>query len=153
MFKLTIPIKLKSSLTPNDIYRIYYTSLPKFISSIKYFANKCDSHTVNDKLLNLKNVSFIYDDKDHLFRDIILSIINQLYVYQDVYGCTEYRINPKYKNKFTSDLTFDQLVRLLEFGNESIKPLMILHSALSKTVPSIKETYKLIYDVELSNRG
>ena len=88
---------------------------------------------------------FINANNANLYRDIILYALNNLYVYRDITGRVEYRIKP-IKNVFARNITFDQLFRILEFGNENIKPLRIFNDAMVKALPSIRRIYNMAYN-------
>ena len=145
MFKLIIPIKFNKSIPPKKIYQLYYSSLPKLKRNIKFFANKYNQSDVNERLLKSKTIMFRDVNKETLYRDIILYALNNLYIYRDITGCVEYRLRPV-KNVFAKNITFDQLFRIIEFGNEHVKPLRIFNDAMNKSLPDINRVYNLVYD-------
>ena len=145
MFKLIIPIKFDKSIPPKKIYQLYYSSLPKLKRNIKFFANKYNQPDINERLLKSKTIMFRDVNKETLYRDIILYALNNLYIYRDITGCVEYRLRPV-KNVFAKNITFDQLFRIIEFGNEYVKPLRIFNDAMNKSLPDINRVYNLVYD-------
>ena len=145
MFKLTIPIKFNSSVSNDTIYQFYYACLPRIKRNIKYFANKYNSNEINSRLLKSNNITFNYTATQFLYRDIILYALNNLYVYRDITGHIEYRVKPV-RNIFAKNITFDQLLRLIEFGNENLKSLRIFNCAIVKSLPNILRVYNTAYN-------
>lgn len=148
MFKLILPINFNNSISQNDVYKLYYSSLPIIKRNIKYLANKRSNTSISSKLLKSKNIMFNDVNNEFLYRDIILFAINNLYIYKDITGHVEYRLRPS-KNIFAKNITFDQLLRLLEYGNERIIPTNIFSEAINKSMPYIKTKYDLIYNSKL----
>lgn len=147
MLILKIPLNIDSEIDSKSLYKLYSSNLPRIKRQIFKNARKYNDKLMSKDLLKSQNILFKDGlNENELFSDIIVYAVNRLSVYSDKFGHVDYRIRFNSKNPFAKNITLDQLMRVIEFGNDSIKATNILHESINQLIPTIKKLYDLTYN-------
>lgn len=146
MLIIQIPIKFDRNIDIDDLYRLYATNLPRFKKQILLNCNKYSIKQLSHKIINSPEIDFNDNvNDDTVYKDILVSVVNNLGIYINRYGNVNYQIRKGAHNKFAKNVSLDYLARVIEYGNSQVKSTNIFHNSIQSLAPFIQKVYNLTY--------
>lgn len=145
MLKFRFPLSTdKDKVTEQELLIFYRCRLLDFKRYLYNNLSNAKLSGINRELLNLLdnqgliNKSKISSESTFTYR-ILNYAIQHLKLFRESSGVFYYSFEPKLLNPFCTGLTFDHLLRLIEFGHERIKPLKLFrHSFMQLEEDALK---------------
>ena len=111
-----------------EIYSFYQARLNDYKNYLLFNLSQAKLSGINRELLLLSDSLTIeprFSSDSNLTYKIMNYAIRSLKVLTDSSGEYYIGFEPKLRNPFCSNLTFDHLFRIIEFGHEHVKPLKL----------------------------
>ena len=129
---------VKYHVTDIEIYSFYKARLGDFRQYLYMNLSQSKLSGINRELLQLSedlSIASRFSSDLNLVYKIMIYAIRNLDVFKD--GSGEYYIGlkPTLSNPFCQNLSFDHLLRLIEFGHEKLKPLKLFRHSFIQFEP------------------
>lgn len=146
MLVIKIPVDISDSTPSRLVIKFYRFILPKYKKAILRRLTKHNDKLLSSKLIQSRLIELkpnITEQK--LFSKIIKYAVNHLTIVGNRSSEIRFGFSPRAHNIFTEKLTFDQLIRLLEFGGTNIKATNIFNNSMLDILDDAEAAYKITF--------
>ena len=140
----------KEKVTESELYLFYKCRLQDFKRYLYNNLGSCKLSGINRELTallvsqELVKPSKIDPETTFTFRVLNYAIQN-LKLFRESSGAFYYGFEPNLPNPFCNGLTFDHLLRIIEFGYERIKPLKLFRHSFMQLEESAMKLFNIQY--------
>lgn len=125
-----------------DIYGFYKARLSDFKQLLFFNLSQAKLSGITRELLDMSqalSISSRFSSNSNFTYQVMTYAINHLKVLKTGSGEYYYGFDSRLHNPFCTNITFDQLFRIIEFGHEKVKPLKLFrHSFIQFQDRAIK---------------